>query len=617
MTSPTDPPKESIRDRISQRLSTDSSGRYIDAEAQHTRNVTWLFIGLIVAVLVVAVLGVGYGYWESNLKPLASVAGSDVSRGDWEDRQNLQEFRSDRAETQVRAALAEGTIDGDLANRRLLTLENTRQAPSAVMEDLVNLLFTEELAAERGVSITEDEIAAAMAADGTSPEARRLGALVIASEGTQLGLPATPEGLAAARADAEAAIAALEGGASVADIVGDYAIPQIVDIEGDLGYVVRGDITEPAWEDAIFALEEGGITPIIEAANGELLIGVVTDIVPETPDSGFLTAVDEQVGEDPYRRNVELETLAAELEAQVIAESVEADFDQVELSEILLEGDTFIDPADDEGAVRASHILYQPEATDEEGVAVALADLAEDDPAWDEAKALADQATTDLQALIDADTRVEAFAERAGEDSDGPTGATGGDLGFFSRDDMVPEFADAIFDAEDPQQGDILGPVRSEFGWHVIMYNEYREPLADRVATVEAALAEPGADFATVAAEYSDGAEAAEGGQTGWHIVEDLDELTVLALAATDTGSFTEAVDGDRGFYIYQKIDEATRPLDPEDAADRAETVFADWYDVQYFDAEGEGRISIDDSVYEVEAAPQVNPVLPAGGHGG
>ena len=333
MTSPTDPPKVSIRDRISHRLSTDSSGRYIDAEAQHTRNVTWLFIGLIVAALVVVVFGVAYGFWESNLKPLANVAGAEVSRGQWEDRQRLQEFRSDRAETQVRAALADGTIDGDLANRRLLALESERQAPSAVMEDLVGLLFKRELAEERGVSATDDEIAAAMAADGTTPEARRLEALVIASDEQQVGLPDTPEGLAAARADAEAAIAALEGGASVADIAQEYAIPQIAEMDGDLGYISPGDITEPAWEDAIFALEEGGITPIIEASTGELLIGVVTSIVEAAPDPGFRAAVEERVGEDVYRRNVELETIAAKLEEQVTSEVVDADYEQVELAE--------------------------------------------------------------------------------------------------------------------------------------------------------------------------------------------------------------------------------------------------------------------------------------------
>jgi parvulin-like peptidyl-prolyl isomerase len=197
----------------------------------------------------------------------------------------------------------------------------------------------------------------------------------------------------------------------------------------------------------------------------------------------------------------------------------------------MVAGDPFVDPAADEGAVRASHILYRPDAVGEDGAALDAAEITDDDPAWDEAGALAEQAASDLRAIDDVEDRVEAFAARASSDSDDGSGANGGDLGFFSREAMVPEFADAIFDADDPQRGDILGPVRSEFGWHVIMYDEARAPLADRVAAVEAALAQPGADFATVAAEFSDGPEALEGGETGWHVLESLQGRLDAAVA--------------------------------------------------------------------------------------
>ncbi len=157
---------------------------------------------------------------------------------------------------------------------------------------------------------------------------------------------------------------------------------------------------------------------------------------------------------------------------------------------------------------------------------------------------------------------MEAFAARAAEDGTDSTAQTGGDLGFFARGDMVPEFADALFDAEDPQQGDIIGPVRSEFGWHVIMFDEARGPLAERLAAVQEALAADGADFATVAAELSDGAEAAEGGETGWQVIEDLDAASQLALEVIDVGAATEPIASERGWVIYQKLEEATRPLE-------------------------------------------------------
>jgi peptidyl-prolyl cis-trans isomerase C len=75
----------------------------------------------------------------------------------------------------------------------------------------------------------------------------------------------------------------------------------------------------------------------------------------------------------------------------------------------------------------------------------------------------------------------EALAEiRAGADfnavaqrrSAGPGAREGGDLGFFKRSDMVPEFAEAAFALPVGQMSS--APVRSPFGWHVIRVDERR-----------------------------------------------------------------------------------------------------------------------------------------------
>jgi peptidyl-prolyl cis-trans isomerase C len=64
------------------------------------------------------------------------------------------------------------------------------------------------------------------------------------------------------------------------------------------------------------------------------------------------------------------------------------------------------------------------------------------------------------------------FAEVARRRSSGPGARDGGDLGFFKRGDMVPEFAEAAFAL---QAGQIsAAPVRSPFGWHVIKVEERR-----------------------------------------------------------------------------------------------------------------------------------------------
>ena len=46
-----------------------------------------------------------------------------------------------------------------------------------------------------------------------------------------------------------------------------------------------------------------------------------------------------------------------------------------------------------------------------------------------------------------------------------PSGAQGGDLGFFGRGQMVREFEDACFSME---IGDVSEPIRTQFGWHLI-----------------------------------------------------------------------------------------------------------------------------------------------------
>jgi peptidyl-prolyl cis-trans isomerase C len=80
--------------------------------------------------------------------------------------------------------------------------------------------------------------------------------------------------------------------------------------------------------------------------------------------------------------------------------------------------------------------------------------------------------TEDQAKKIEADLKKGAdFAELAKKESKDPGASDGGDLGFFTKDQMVPEFSAAAFALE---PGKISDPVKTQFGWHVIKVEEKR-----------------------------------------------------------------------------------------------------------------------------------------------
>ena len=77
------------------------------------------------------------------------------------------------------------------------------------------------------------------------------------------------------------------------------------------------------------------------------------------------------------------------------------------------------------------------------------------------------------------------FGELAKTLSTGPSGPSGGDLGWFIKTDMVPEFADAAFALE---PGTVSDPVKSDFGWHLIKVDDARDRAVPPLEQVQGEL---------------------------------------------------------------------------------------------------------------------------------
>jgi parvulin-like peptidyl-prolyl isomerase len=126
---------------------------------------------------------------------------------------------------------------------------------------------------------------------------------------------------------------------------------------------------------------------------------------------------------------------------------------------------------------------------------------------------------------------------------------------------MVQEFSDALFDGTHTK-GEIIGPVKSQFGWHVILFEGRRLPPADRVTALLTSLAAPGADFAAVAKAESTGLEASKGGDLGWIIRGESRDIKIEdALFALQPGQISQLpLESSDGFHIYKVTERATKP---------------------------------------------------------
>jgi peptidyl-prolyl cis-trans isomerase C len=116
----------------------------------------------------------------------------------------------------------------------------------------------------------------------------------------------------------------------------------------------------------------------------------------------------------------------------------------------------------DEEEVHARHILIRAPQGDEKAGA---------------------EAKKKIEDVIARINKGEDFTKVAKEVTEDPSGkANGGDLGWFTKDQMVPEFSEVAFKLK---PGQISEPVHTQFGWHVIKLEDKRKKQAPAFADVK------------------------------------------------------------------------------------------------------------------------------------
>lgn len=165
------------------------------------------------------------------------------------------------------------------------------------------------------------------------------------------------------------------------------------------------------------------------------------------------------------------------------------------------------------------------------------------------------------------------FATISSQFSDLGAGANGGDLGFISRDDVVPEFSRAAFNLS---VGDISGVIRTPFGYHVIKCEGKRDnklhlrhlllavPATAKDTVLAAHLTDSliqlirgGEEFGPIAKEYSiDNSTRAQGGELGWFSTTELPPDFALHVIGWKTpGEIKGPIQSQYGLHILKLLD--------------------------------------------------------------
>jgi parvulin-like peptidyl-prolyl isomerase len=541
-------------------------------EAQDRRSL-YLNLGFgLIVVLAVLILAIAAGltYYNDHLASVGSVDGQAITKDDLSQRAQIDSWRLDQSESRIKTALVAGHItqaQSDAAEQQI-TQARTNLASNA-LERLIDARLQAKLATDEGITVAPSDVDARLTLEATVPETRHVYIISVKPDVDSGAVEPTAAQTAAAKAKADQALKDLQGGKAWEDVAKTVSTDSATAAQaGDQGWLTADDtqVDEPTLN-AAFAAAANTPTAVIQGDDGTFRIARVTDIVPATVDDQYQAKIaNAKVDLTAYRAVV-----ASDVIHQKLSDKIAADATQTQpmrkVSEIKI---TQAAPTLAPDAIKVRHILYSPNGDSQNASSVAA-----DDPAWEVAHEKALATYVRLQAnpqLFDQIARDESNETAA----NGPTG-TGGKLPYFGTGDSVdPDFLKAIT-APGLTEGQILQPVKSAFGWHVIQVM-YRPTDMDRMTKIKAE-ADAGKDFAVLARDESFDTSAGTGGDLGWVVKGQLDDKLTEAIWATPIGQTSSIVNIDNdGLYLFKVFAEETKAPTGRQLDNLKLNAFSKWY---------------------------------------
>ncbi len=543
-----------------------------EADNRRTLFMTIGFGAVIVISLLILAGAAFASYYGDHFASVASVNGTGISKDEYRARYDAEAFRLSYSASRITAEQDSGHIDAATAQSDLSTIQTKQQSlPNDVAENLIDMKLQQQLAQPYGIAISDSQVDEQLVREATTDEQRHSFVIGIKPELTTGATTATDAQKAAAKAKADGVLADLKSGKIK---FADYALASSQDPSqsksGDIGWLqANNTFQDPAFVAALFKLDANGLTDVMEGADGEFRIGTVTEIAPTSVDTAYQQKIkDSGASLDAYRALVRSDLLATALQDKVVGDVINTPTPQRHVQVVFMAAEAGQTGTGDEVKVR--HILISPNH-DPQGAQT----LVSTDPAW---KVAENEADLIYQQVIKDPSQFAAIAKAKSDDTN--TGANGGDLPYYTQVNLDPAFGTAIF-APGLTPNEILPPVRSSFGWHVIQFVDRRLQPQDRIRGVQLQASSAGADFAALAKGNSEDASASTGGDVGWVAKLQYDSVREAAIFKAAVGGITDVVQTKDGFYLYKILDEQTRLPDATQIDTIKSSGFSNWYTAQ------------------------------------
>jgi parvulin-like peptidyl-prolyl isomerase len=531
-------------------------------------------LGFFIAIVLSVVILVGYAAWswyDDHFGAAATVNGQVITKDELRNRLKIEDFNLTYVERRISTLLALGRVTSDDAQRQLDIISQRRQQLTQLtLERLVDTALQAKLAADNGVTVTDQDVDAQLADLATTSEERHVWMIEVQPNADAVTGEVTPEQKRIALGDAQRALARLKAGESWEDVARTVSTSGNAPQAGDLGWLAKQSGYDAPFMDAVFSVDQNATTEVIEGDDGTYRIGRYTESAAAEVDPNFQSDItDAGILLADYRVAARGDVVRTKLSDKIVAD-LSAPGPQRHVLEIYLPVPDAA--ASSEASVKVRHILFAPNDD-----TTKASELKPDDPAWAKAKAEADAAYAELK------LHPEKFDSMARTLSDERTARqTGGKQPWYNSGSSVDEaFLGAIL-ADGLTPGQILAPVKSTFGWHVI---QFMRPTGDGDrAWLESlkAKATTEALFRQLATDNTEGDGSKDGGDIGWIAKGQLADALDKAIFATPVGSMSDVTEvTSDGTYLFRIIAEEQRSPTKDQLKIFKDSGFSNWYTKQ------------------------------------